>query len=41
MIKVSNKMDKMISEILDREFDIEENKIIELAKIDELIKGNN
>ena len=31
----------MISEILDREFDIEENKIIELAKIDELIKGNN
>ena len=34
-------MDKMISEILDREFDIEENKIIELAKIDELIKGNN
>ena len=41
MIKVSNKMDKMISEILDREFDIEENKIIELAKIEIIEKGNN
>jgi len=30
-----------ISEILDREFDIEEKKIIELAKIKLIIKGNN